>query len=441
MRKVADLFCGAGGETTGIMRALGEIGGNYDVAAVNHWDIAIDTYRKNYPGARAFCMSLEQLNPLDVFDAHDKIDLLWASPECTHHSNARGGRPCSNQSRASAWLILKWLSELYVRKIIIENVPEFLSWGPLGIDGRPLASKKGESFKAFIHVLESIGYTVDWRILCAADYGDPTIRRRLFIQAVRGHAKISWPEPDFSEDYDLFGKKPWRSAKEIIDWSIQGHSIFNRKHPLAPATISRIAKGIERYWGEWAKPFLVMLYGQSTTWDMERPTPTVTTSPGHIGLVRPFVLPQFGGSAPRDTDKPLTAVTTTSRGMGLVQPFIFHQDAPGRPRLISEPVPAIRTRNGHGIVEPFLVEYYGQGGANPIRVPLSTITTKDRFAMIEGHAGLDITFRMLQPHELAAAQGFPMDYYFAGNKSEQIKQIGNAVPVNLAHALAIEALA
>lgn len=486
MIRVADLFCGAGGETTGIMQALGAIGGRHDVAAVNHWDVAIETHRRNHPDTRSYCMSLEQLDPLSVFGAGQKLDLLWASPECTHFSSARGGRPCSDQSRASAWLILKWLSELYCRRVILENVPEFLSWGPLGADGRPLVSGKGKLFEAFVSSLKALGYRVDHRLLCAADYGDPTTRTRFFLQAVRGNGRIVWPEPTHAETPGLFGRAPWVPARDIIDWSIRGESIINRARPLAPATMRRIEAGIRRYWGEWAEPFLVILRGTSTTRDIDAPVPTVTSGGGHFGLVKPFMVPFYGersGQDPRthdigepvptipasgggkfgviepflvryngshpgktdgdrrtqDSDRPVGALDTSNR-YGVVEPFILHQDAPGRPRGMGEPVPTIRSRNGHGLVEPFLVKYYGTADAVPTRIPLGAVTTKDRYGLVEGYAGLDITFRMLQPHELAAAQGFPAGYDFAGTKTDQVKQIGNAVPVGLARALALEAL-
>lgn len=407
MFKVADLFCGAGGETTGIMQAIDSIGGPRDVVAVNHWDVAIETHRRNHPGSRAFCMSLEQLDPLSVFDAWEKVDLLWASPECTHHSCARGGRPCSDQSRASAWLILKWLSELYVRRVILENVPEFVNWGPLGANGKPLPSGRGAMFKAFIDALKALGYRVDWRLLCAADYGDPTTRTRFFLQAVRGHGSIAWPEPTHAESPGLFDRKPWVAARDIIDWSLQGTSIWNRKTPLAPATMRRIQAGIRRYWGDWAEPFLVRFNsGDGRVHSLNEPLP----------------------------------VQDCSNRYGLVQPFLLHQDAPGRPRSMAEPIPTIRTKSGHALVEPFLVHYYGNGDAVPVRIPLATVTTKDRFALVEGMASLDITLRMLHPRELAAAQGFPAGYDFAGTKTDQVKQIGNAVPVGLARALAYEAL-
>ena len=402
--KVVDLFAGAGGESTGIIQALE--GQKYDLAAVNHWDIAIETHKHNHPEARHFLTSLERLNPHEVFRPTDRIDLLWASPECTHHSVARGGRPRSEQSRASAFLVLKWISEFYVRRVFIENVPEFVTWGPIGADGQPLKSKKGATFNAFVSSLQSMGYDVDWQILRSADYGDPTTRRRFFLQAVRGRDKIRWPEPTHAEKPGLFGEQPWVPASSIIDWSIRGESIINRKRPLAEATLRRIEAGIQRYWGEWAEPFLVLLRGTSNVRDINSSLPTVTAGGNHFGLV---------------------------------QPFILHQDAPGRPRIITEPVPTIRSRNGHGLVEPFLVSYYGNGDAESVRIPLATVTTKDRFGLVEAY-GLDITFRMLQPNELAAAQGFPADYWFAGNKTEQVKQIGNAVPVHTARALAREAL-
>ncbi len=486
MIRVADLFCGAGGETTGIMQALGEIGGRSDVAAVNHWDIAIETHKRNHPEARSYCMSLEQLDPLEVFGARDRLDLLWASPECTHHSNARGGRPRSDQSRASAWLILKWLSELYVRRVILENVPEFLSWGPLGSDGKPLESRKGESFKAFVHALESLGYTVDWRLLCAADYGDPTTRTRLFVQAVRGRGRIVWPEPTHAETPGLFGRAPWRTAREVIDWTIPGTSIFDRARPLAPATMRRIEAGIRRYWGEWAEPFLVMLTHGGRLHSLDDPLPTVTTAHGgefalvqpfmvpfygerqgqdprthgvgepvptipasgggKFALIEPFVLPPLGfysrggkANRPRSLDEPMQTITTRGGGY-VIEPFILHQATPGRPRGMDEPLPTVTGISGHRIVEPFLVHYYGTGSAHSTRIPLATITAMDRFALVEGQAGLDITLRMLQPSELAAAQGFPAGYDFAGQKRDQVKQIGNAVPVGLARALALEAL-
>jgi len=421
---VVDMFCGAGGESTGIMQAAEEQGMKVSLTAINHWERAIETHAANHPSAEHWCQSVEQLDPTAVIRGN-KVNLLWASPECTHHSVARGGRPRSDQSRASAWLILKWLSELYVERVIIENVPEFLSWGPLDSTGKPIQKQKGNTFKAFITSLQSIGYTADWKILTAADYGDPTTRRRLFVQAVRGRKRIVWPQithMDGSGD-SLFGCQPWRPARDIIDWSIPGTSIFDRKKPLADATIRRIAAGIEKYWGDYAKPFLVVLYGTGTARELNLPLPAVSCVPhyalvepvpllmghesgqmpkptddpcqtvmaqGRINLIEAFIIDNHTKGTPKETISPLPTVTTKGR-FGLIQPFITRyqgdhdgqQDGDNRNHEIERPLPTIDTSNRYALVDPLIVEYYGNGGSKPVSEPLGTVTTKDRFALLE----------------------------------------------------------
>ncbi len=187
---VIDMFCGAGGESTGIINAYSELGLNLELFAINHWEKAIETHSQNYPWVNHICESIQNINPLTLIPKQ-RVKLLWASPECTHHSIARGGRPKSDQQRASAWLVLKWLSELYIDRVIIENIPEFRSWGPLGLNGKPLKSKVGSTFQAFLKAIISLGYRVDYRVLCAADFGAHTTRKRLFIQAARGNKKSS----------------------------------------------------------------------------------------------------------------------------------------------------------------------------------------------------------------------------------------------------------
>lgn len=392
---VIDMFAGAGGESAGIVPAYESRGHNIELHAINHWERAIETHAANFPWAHHHHEPVQSIDPTRLA-GNRAVDLLWASPECTHHSNARGGRPRSDQSRASAWIILKWLQELYIRRVIIENVPEFTGWGPLCENGKVVAENKGGLFLSFIGALQSLGYTVDWRILNAADYGAPTTRRRLFIQAVRDGKQILWPEPT----HKIEG---WIPASSIIDWSIPGTSIFERKRPLVAATIRRIEHGIRKYWGNWAEPFLVLLRGTGTSRDIHRPVPAITAGGGHIGLVEPLVLNQWGG---------------------------------GEARPVSQPMATVGTTCAHRLIDPFIIKYYGTGeGAKGVDAPLDTVTTKDRFALIEGRPGiLDIRFRMFQPHELAAAQGFPAGYIFTGNKTEQVRQIGNAVcpPVALA---------
>jgi DNA (cytosine-5)-methyltransferase 1 len=488
-----------------------------NLLAINHWERAIETHAANHPSADHLCESVERIDPTKEIKG-GKLDLLWASPECTHHSIARGGRPRSDQSRASAWLILKWLSELYVERVIIENVPEFLSWGPLDSTGRPIQKQKGKTFMAFIASLQSLGYAVDWRILCAADYGDPTTRRRLFIQAVKGRKRIMWPEISHIDggSNNPMGYQPWIAARNIIDWSIPGTSIFDRKKPLADATIRRIGAGIEKYWGDYAKPFLAVLYGSNDVRSLDLPLPAVTGSGAHHALVEPvpMLIGQQSCAAARSVEQPVPTVATAG-AISIVQPFITRyqgdhkgkQDGENRNHSTERPLPSVDTSNRYGLVEPLLVdfthkndpfsvdqplrtittkchfgllepllmEYYGNGKTNPASIPLGTVTTKDRFALLEpfvfnigqGSAKdrarsideplstivtkaehclvepgvlLDIRFRMLKNHELKRAQGFPDDYILKGNTTEQTKQIGNAVPVGTAKALAKAAM-
>ncbi len=411
---IVDMFAGAGGESTGIYQAAQRLGFNINLTAINHWERAVETHAKNHPSAIHLCESVEKLDPFKIVPGQ-KVDLLWASPECTHHSVARGGRPRSDQSRASAWIILDWISKLQVRRIIIENVPEFTTWGPLDENGIPIKSEKGKTFQAFILSIRSLGYTVDWDILNAANYGDPTIRRRLFIQAVKGGKKIMWPNPTHMENpLNHSGCKQWKSAKEIIDWTIPGQSIFNRNKPLADATMRRIEHGIKRFWGSAAEPFLIILRGTSTSRSINEPLPTVTCSGAHYALIEPFITRFHGGDG---SEK--------------------------RNHSLNEPIPVIDTSNRYGLVEPFLIKYYGTGeNVSQINLPLGTITTKDRFALVSGdnRYGLDITLRMLKPNELKRGQGFSSHYQILGNMAEQTKQIGNAVPVGLAEALSEMAL-
>jgi DNA (cytosine-5)-methyltransferase 1 len=480
MKKIraADLFCGAGGTSTGLALACREAGIEVDLLAINHWQIAIDTHSASHPWARHMCASVDHINPRDVVPG-GRLHILCASPECTNHSIARGGRPINDQSRATAWQILKWAQELYIDNILIENVREFRDWGPIGANGKSLKSRKGETFRAFIASLQSLGYRVEHRILNAADYGDPTTRERLFIIARRGNKSIQWPGTTHSRDggRELFGhKKPYRTAREIIDWAIPNPSIFTRKKPLAPTTMARIIAGIEKF-NPQLEPFIVTLRQHVAPRGVDEPVPTVSAQGTHLGLCEPFVLQQQSGGAPRSTGEPLPTVATkgaialaepvlvkvthgkqsdgrpqtldkplptvtTHNGVGLAEPYLVPIDQQGSreagTRSVDEPVPTITTKARMALAEPCIVKYYGTAKAATVDEPLDTVTTKDRFGLVQPEMNgyrLDIRFRMLQPHELASAQGFPNDYKFTGTKSDVVKQIGNAVPVHLAQAL------
>jgi len=394
---IADLFCGAGGTSTGALQAIHGLGYQSRLTAVNHWDRAVATHTANHPDARHLCASVDSLNPRHLF-GEGELNILWGSPECTHHSRARGGKPMLDQSRATAWCVTRWAEALLPDVVMVENVPEFAEWGPLGVWAKPLLARRGETFQAWLQTLRSLGYKVDHRILCAADYGDPTTRSRLFVQAVRGRRKIVWPEPTHSREANLFGAPRWRAAHEIIDWSLPIQMISDRKRPLAAKTMSRIRAGLERYGGQ---PFIVAMEHGGRTVPASSPLPTVTCA----------------------------------RGGAMGVAYLLPQQSDGRLRPVSEPAPTVAAAGAIALV----IEYYGNGVARPVTDPLPTVTCNDRFGLIEAVGGR-VAFRMLQPHELAGAQGFPADYKFTGTKTEQVRQIGNAVPCGFARALVLAQL-
>lgn len=406
--RAADLFCGAGGSSTGLMRVAQALGVSVELTAVNHWPVAVETHAANHPEARHVCANIDSIDPRKVTGG--SLDLLWASPECTHHSTARGGKPINDQSRATAWCVTRWAEALRPKWVIVENVPEFKTWGPLGSNDRPLQRRKGETFRAWATSLASLGYHVESRVLNAADYGAVTARRRLFVVArldggARGRGAITWPEPTHTETPapHLFGEqRQWRAAREVIDWRQQGQSIFTRTRPLARRTLERIAAGARKFWRTDLTPFLVAMEHGGRELPVTRPLPTITTARGGA--------------------------------FGVVEPFLLGQQSGAVARPVSQAMPTIAAAGAISLIEPFLVSFYGNGGAHPIGAPLPTITTKDRFGLAES-VGLDIRFRMLRPHELAAAMGFPSGYQFAGTRTDAVRQIGNAVEVNQAAAL------
>jgi DNA (cytosine-5)-methyltransferase 1 len=478
--KAADLFCGAGGTSTGMVLAANRAGVKLDLVAVNHWQRAVDTHSRNHPWARHVCANLGSVeaDPSKLVPG-GRLDLLVASPECTHHSMARGGKPCSDQSRASAWHVLHWCERLRVEELLLENVKEFETWGPLNKSGQPDKRRKGSTFQSFVGALRGMGFQVDWRVMNAADYGEATTRWRLFLRASR--KQIVWPAATHMQypSRDLSGlRKRWRPAREVIDWSLKGENIATRKRPLKPRTLQRIEAGLRKFGGE---AFLVVLRGtaqrQVGSWSksVDGPVPTISAGGIHAGLCEPFVmnvahqgaddsrcrsvdaplsaipaghrgelalcepfiLGQHSGGAPRGVSQPMPTICTQSRGIALIQPFLVPMEHSGRQALrsVDEPMPTITTAKGgaFGVCEPFLTKYNGTALATSVDDPLDTVTTKDRFALVEPQ-GMEIRFRMLQPHELAAAMGFEA-YQFAGNKTEQVKQIGNAVCVHMAEAL------
>jgi len=460
-----DNFAGGGGASTGLEAATGR-----PVAiAVNHSRDAITLHQANHPNTKHFIEDVWEVDPREAAGGR-RVRRLWLSPDCTHHSRAKGGAPRESGRRGLAWVAIRWARTVRPDVIFLENVEEFEDWGPLLENGKPDKTRKGETFKAFVAALISHGYEVQWRRLVAADYGAPTTRRRLFMIARRDRRPIVWPEATHGEGR----AKPWRSAAEIIDWSLPTRSIFGRKKPLADATMRRIAAGLRRYVLESASPFIVPVthQGDVRVHGLHQPLRTVTGAHrGEFALVTPYVTTQFGQSVGRGVDSPVP--TITSGGMGhhsLVAPVLvqtgYGERKGQKPRAldICKPLGTVVKDQKHALVTgfltrhygdvfkqdldaplatvacrerftaqtatlvpagggdhaadvlAFLVKYYGDSDTQRQRVdrPLDTVTTKARFGLVTVHGVdyriVDLRLRMLQPRELFDAMGFPHDY-------------------------------
>lgn len=510
-----DLFAGGGGASEGIRRATGRA----PIVAVNHCPHAIAMHAENHPGTIHLQESVHDVEPLDHVRGQ-RVDLLWASPDCTHFSRAKGGKPRKKEIRALAWVVVRWARVVAPEVIILENVREFTTWGPLDDQGQPIKARAGETFREFVSALRGAGYQVEWQVLNAADYGAPTSRERLFLVARRGFTPIVWPEPTHGPGRAL----PYRTAAECIDWSIPACSIFatpdeakawrerwqhvdgvdgTPRRPLAEATMRRIAEGLRRFVLEAPDPFVVATGHQSSdagkvrgtreplstvvtkaehllvapalvntrngerqgqrprVRGFDRPAPTITAQ-GSQGALMAAYLEKFHGSALAGQPVAAPAPTITTGGgrggghAGLVSAFLAkHYGGPNGKQPpgadLRGPLGTITSRDSQGpvlaplaapgqdlgraaAVAAFLVKFYGQGGQHQgLDEPLHTIVTKARFGLVtvdiggEEYVVTDIAMRMLQPRELARAQGFGDDYVLTGTKSEQVARIGNSV--------------
>ncbi|AYF32322.1 DNA (cytosine-5-)-methyltransferase [Vreelandella alkaliphila] len=493
---VVDNFAGGGGASEGIEQALGR---SVDLA-INHDTTAIAVHTANHPGSEHSVADVWDIDPEQATNGMP-VGLAWFSPDCRHHSKAKGGRPVSKSVRGLAWVAARWAAKVKPRVIVLENVEEFLDWGPLikGSDGklRPCPARKGQTFRGFVRTLRRHGYQVDWQILRACDYGAPTIRKRLFLIARRDGLPIVWPKPTHADPKAPAvqrGKlQPWRTAAECIDWSLPCPSIFDRKKPLATATLNRIAKGVMRYVVNHQQPFIVKLNHTASYYtpfrgqSLLQPLQTITTAPGyalvtpfitecanassqrnmaadeplrtqcaqvkggHFAVVSAFLAKHYTGVVGADLRDPLPTVTTTDHN-ALVSAFMINMKGSQRSaKDAREPLTTICASTTHAyLTAAFLAPYYGSGSGETgrdLRQPAPTVTTKDRFQLVtvmidgEQYAIVDIGMRMLQPHELAMAQGFPASYQFAHidgtplAKHKQVRLIGNSVCPPLARAI------
>ncbi|MEP6651799.1 MAG: DNA cytosine methyltransferase [Myxococcales bacterium] len=314
---VVDNFAGGGGASTGIEAAINR---PVDIA-INHSPEAIAMHKANHPGTKHYCENIWEVDPVEAC-AGRPVGLAWFSPDCTHFSRAKGTQPVKKEIRGLAWVVVRWAETVRPRVILLENVEEFQTWGPV-VDGRPDPARMGETFREWTAKLTSLGYTLEFRTLVAADYGTPTTRKRLFLIARRDASGISWPAPT----HGAGRAAPWRAAAEIIDWSLPCLSIFERTRPLADATLKRIATGIRRYILEAANPFVVPLthQGDARANTVAEPLRTVTADHrGELALVEPFIFGvggRMGQSPPRSVDRPYQTITAKGDA-ALAFPFL-----------------------------------------------------------------------------------------------------------------------
>lgn len=450
---IVDNFAGGGGASVGIEMALGR---TVDIA-INHDPAAIAMHKANHPYTKHYCESVWEVDPLEITKGR-KVGLAWFSPDCKHFSKAKGGKPKNKKIRGLAWVAVKWASFVKPRVIMLENVEEFKTWGPLDEEGKVIPERKGETFEHFIEALQENGYVVEHRELRACDYGAPTTRKRFFLIARSDGEKIIWPEPTHGNPESIEVKrgihKPWRTASEIIDWSIPCPSIFDRKKPLAENTMKRIARGLKKFVFDNPKPFIVRIgqtgFGKDRLqYPLDKSLTTITTKAEHC-LVTPFISTYHTETRKNEVrgqeiDRPITTVDSSNR-YALTTAFIERQFKSSTGHSMDVPLGTVTTIDKSRLVEAFLIKYYGTDIGQDIQQPLHTITSKDRFGLItienEQYKIVDIGLRMLQPRELFNAQGFPLDYIiekdYKGNrypKTAQVARCGNAVPPPFAKAL------
>jgi DNA (cytosine-5)-methyltransferase 1 len=437
-RTTVSLFCGAGGESLGKKLAFEELGidaNEMHAHAINHWDLAVATHGLNLPGIMVHREDISRVTAKTY--GLERIELLWASPSCVHHSRARGGKPRSDQQRSHAWEVVdRWLRLARVDVLLVENVPEFVDWGPLDEEGRPIRERRGEDFRSFVAALRAIGYQVEWRVLCAADFGDPTTRRRFFLQAARDGRPIAWPEPTHQDPRKPGDLPPWRTAAECIDWSLPCRSIFDRPRPLADATMRRIAAGVVKY-VLGGKPFLVTCNHTDDSFrgqGVGEPLRTVTAANEARGIVVPSVAPFVASmrgtedshiaSGSRPVTDPLRTVSAGGTHHGLVAPCLVQTSYGERrgqePRVLDLHRPlgtVVAGGRKHGLVSAFLAKHYGgpasidkqTPGISP-RSPFGTVTARDHHGLVEASLGEGSVSR-----QVAA---FLLHYYSNGTTSQ-----------------------
>ena len=431
---IVDNFAGGGGASTGIELATGRV---VDIA-INHDPDAILMHRTNHPHTMHYQASVWDVDPVEVCRGRP-VGLAWFSPDCKHFSKAKGGKPVDKNIRGLAWIVLRWAGTVRPRVIILENVEEFQTWGPVR-RGRPVKSKTGQTFRQWLGQLEALGYTVEWRELVAADYGAPTTRKRFFLIARSDERPIVWPEPTHapadSQEVKAGTKKPWRSAAEIIDWNLPTPSIFATKEevrerygvaavrPLARNTMRRVARGVDKFVIRSASPFLVIVNhaGEFRGQGLAEPIQTITAKHGY-GVASPVMAPLTMHNNQNAVGTSITDPVNTITGTGagghqmLITPTLaaigqtgggdrcrsmeepthtqvskaeecvvcpamiqYHTEQTERVRGqgVTDPIMTIDASNRYGLAAATLTKYYNGDHNQDAAAPLHTITTRDR---------------------------------------------------------------
>lgn len=402
---IVDNFAGGGGASTGIEMATG-----YSVdIAINHDPEAIKMHKANHPNTKHYCENVWAVDPVKACNGHP-VGLAWFSPDCKHFSKAKGGKPKDKNIRGLAWVALRWAGLVRPRVIMLENVEEFKTWGPLNRGHHPIKAKQGKTFEKFVQQLNDLGYTVEFKELIAADYGAPTMRKRFFMIARCDGKPIVWPEPTHapadSEEVKAGLKKPYVGAYTQLDFSLPCPSIFDTSEeikekygiravrPLAQKTMDRIARGFIKFVLNNPKPFIIQCNhgGERRPNDIREPMPTITGKHGY-GIVEPYMVQigQTGFTKDRSKDvrEPLTTIVSKNEHC-LISPTLiqYHSETSKdgvRGQTIEDPIMTVDSSNRYGLVTSFLHKYYDggyKGAGETVENPLPTVTAWDHNSVV-----------------------------------------------------------
>ena len=398
---IVDNFAGGGGASTGIELASGRT----VAIAINHDPDAILMHKTNHPYTEHLQASVWDVDPVAVCRGRP-VGLAWFSPDCKHFSKAKGAALVDRNIRGLAWIVLRWAALVRPRVIMLENVEEFQTWGPVR-KGKPVKSKAGQTFRKWKQQLSDLGYTIDHRELVAADYGAPTTRKRFVLVARCDGKPIRWPErthaPRDSEEVKSGKCLPWRSAAEIIDWSIPGYSIFESKQeilerygvkvvrPLADNTMRRVIRGVDKFTIRSGKPFIIQQKFDNQAQGISRPLTTVTAVGAHElcnPVMAPFTFSNTGGSVGTDAGEPVHTIRTAGgQILASANMIQYHTEQTENARVsgLNVPINTVDASNRYGLTCANLVEYYGNGVPLDISDPMHTVTAHDREALTAAH--------------------------------------------------------